>query len=111
MNKIIAIILGFPKSIYLCLKSMPLREAIHVPIFVSANTKLVSIKGKIKIDSPLLHPGMVRIGLGGSGIVRYVPAAIENNDLMIWGGHVNLCGCKFTLLINKVDLLLERMCL
>lgn len=65
MNKNIAIILGLPKSIYLCFKSMPFKDAIHIPVFVSVNTKLVSLKGEIKIDSQSLHPGMVRIGLGG----------------------------------------------
>ena len=65
MNKNIAIILGLPKSIYLCFKSMPFKEAIHIPIFVSANTKLVSLKGKIKIEAQSLHHGMVRIGLSG----------------------------------------------
>lgn len=92
MNKKIAIFLGLPKSIYLCLKSMPLKEAIHVPIFVSANTKLVSLKGRIKMDSLSLRPGMVRIGLGGSGTVRHVPVAVENNGLMVFGDHVNLGG-------------------
>lgn len=92
MNRKMAIIFGLPKSIYLGLKSMPLREAIHIPIFVSANTKLVSLKGKIRIDSPSLRPGMVRIGLGGSGTVQHVPAVVENNGLMVFGDHVNLGG-------------------
>lgn len=89
MNKNIAIILGLPKSIYLCFKSMPFKEAIHIPIFVSANTKLVSLKGKIKIEAQSLYHVMVRIGLSGSGTVRHVPAAIENNGLIILGDHVN----------------------
>lgn len=92
MNKNIAILFGLPKSIYLCLKSMPFKEAMHIPIFVSANTKLVSLKGRIKIDSPTLRPGMVRIGFGGAGTVRHVPVAVENNGLMILGEHVNLGG-------------------
>lgn len=91
MNKNVAIVLKLPKLIYLRFKSMPFKDAIYIPIFVAASTKLVSLKGRIKIDSQSLYPGMVRIGLG-AGTVRHVPAAAENNGLMILSDYVNLGG-------------------
>lgn len=89
--RFVLIILGLPKSIYICLRSFPLRQAIHIPILVSPITKIISTKGKISIDKNVkISPGMIKFGLTGFGLALCKPCVIQNV------GHINFEGdCTF----------------
>lgn len=87
----LSILLGMPKSFYLCLVSMPLKQALKLPIWVSANTQFRSLSGKIEFLDKV-KPGMVRIGLGGAGTALHLPSVIENNGIIIFGSGVSIGG-------------------
>lgn len=55
-------LLGIPKSIYVCLRLCPLRDALRLPIIVSHKTKLANLSGKITLGR--VKTGIVRIGFG-----------------------------------------------
>mgnify|MGYP006873015427 CR=1 FL=1 len=53
MMKIIEYALSLPKSVYFCLKTLPLSAAVHLPILVRYNVSLRSI-GKIEMGGAVL---------------------------------------------------------
>ena len=59
---------------------LPFRQAIHLPFFLSRNTKLKSLKGSVKISDPNIRPGMIRIGTEEVGFYdkRHNRAVWEN---------------------------------
>lgn len=56
------------KTILFNFKYFKINEAISFPVFVSRNTLLRRINGKIQIQKSILEPGMIRIGYGNVGI-------------------------------------------
>jgi acetyltransferase-like isoleucine patch superfamily enzyme len=54
------------RSLIFCLRYLPFRQAIKIPIRVSNNVGQLSIKGKIIIDSKQVHRSQIKIGYGGS---------------------------------------------
>ncbi len=60
-------ILSIPKSFYLCVKLMPLRQALHIPIMVRYNCKIKSLKGCVKFFAPV-RPMMMTVGFESVGI-------------------------------------------
>lgn len=93
MNHWIEIIIGLPKSIVFNFSQLDFRHAIRLPILVSHRTKFKSIKGNICIEGEC-KPGMVRIGLSGSGsgTAYYKPVVIENNGTIVFQGKVSIGG-------------------
>lgn len=64
MNKLskgIEIILSIPKSFYVSLRMLGVRKAFGLPILVRYNTKIISLKGKIKLSG---GGGRIKIGFG-----------------------------------------------
>lgn len=53
-------ILSIPKSLYVCLRLFPIKQALKLPLVIRFNTKVLSLAGKVKIDGF----GRVRIGFG-----------------------------------------------
>ena len=74
------------KSAYINIKCLPFKQAMHFPILVSRTVKFVSLKGKIKLD------GAIQFGLSGSGTSLYMPIAIENYGLLVFGDNVHIGG-------------------
>jgi acetyltransferase-like isoleucine patch superfamily enzyme len=56
------------KTIYFNFKYFKVNEAICFPVFVSGNTYLRKVKGRIQFPKEKLAPGMIRIGFGDVGI-------------------------------------------
>ena len=93
MNKFIRralIILGLPNSLYLCLRTMPLKKAIRCPIIVSPFTRFLSLSGTIKVNEEKF--GSVRMGFDGLAVAYSKPICIENDGNIFIGGHVNFGG-------------------
>lgn len=82
MNKL-CFILEIPKSLWFCLKSLPIRDALKLPVWVSHRTKFKSLKGKVVIKEKSLRPAMVRFRYAGSGTASFKPIVIENNGTMV----------------------------
>ena len=64
---IIEAILGFPKTVIVNFKCLPLKQAIKFPILVSSHTYLRSVKGTIQIEAPV-STAMILYGFGDVGI-------------------------------------------
>jgi len=72
LNKIInnlRYIGGLPKSIYVNLRVLPIKQAIKLPIIVSSKTQLRSLSGKIELAK--VKTGVIRIGFGSIQLVDY----------------------------------------
>lgn len=67
--KLLRYLLGIPKSIYVNLRLLPFTQAIRLPIIVSTQTKLISLKGKVNLYK--VKTGIVRIGFTGADTVDY----------------------------------------
>ena len=65
--KLIRYMSGIPKSIYVNLRLLSVKEAIFLPIIVSRKTKLRSLSGKAHLKK--VKPGIVRIGFGGTDMI------------------------------------------
>lgn len=91
-NILFEYICGLPKTIYLNFKSLPLSQAIKLPIFISHRVILASLKGKIVFDCDNVKTGMVKIGFGYVGIFdRYRSRGIiENSGTLIAGNPAQI---------------------
>ncbi len=93
------ILLGLPKSLYLCLRTLPFKDALRVPIIVSPLTKFISTSGKIRLDNQN-HFGTIRMGFDGSGlsytkrIILHIEGNITFNGNCILGGGTEISVTK-----------------
>ena len=87
----VELLLSLPKSFYFCLRSMPLGQAVKLPVIVSRKTAFRSLRGRVLLGKTPRF-GMVRIGFGGSGTAWHLPCSIENNGTMQFDGTVRIGG-------------------
>lgn len=57
-------------SLYFCVRVLPLRMALKVPIKISLRMKIDSLRGKIKINAGCVKRGMITLGLTGSDALQ-----------------------------------------
>lgn len=62
MFKFLTIVISVPKSFYFCLRCLPFRQAIKLPIFIKYNTKVTINGGRVEFQSESINTAMVRIG-------------------------------------------------
>ncbi len=62
-HRIVRYALALPGSISFCLRYLPLRDAVRLPILVASTVSRARMDGTVKIDAPL-RPGMIKIGFG-----------------------------------------------
>lgn len=67
MNDKLEKLLSIPKSLYVCLRLFPLKDAIKLPIIVRYNCHLLSLKGLINIKGKS-KTAMLKLGFGHVGI-------------------------------------------
>lgn len=64
---------GLIRSLYFCLKKLPFKQAIKIPLYISPNCKYISqCKGKIILDTDNLRFAMIVVGAGGT---PYMPSS------------------------------------
>ena len=82
------IIISIPLSLYVCLRLLPFKQAIKIPILVRYNCKLISLKGSVVLSSKAIKPKMLSIGFGKVGVFdkRYSRTILEINGKMIVHG-------------------------
>ena len=68
-RKLFQYIASIPRSLYINLRLLPLKDALLIPILVSNKTRLGSLVGAVHLDK--IKPGIVRIGFGGTDMVDY----------------------------------------
>ncbi|HLY31710.1 MAG TPA: hypothetical protein VKQ36_11835 [Ktedonobacterales bacterium] len=59
---------AIPKTLAFNLRYFPLAVAIRLPVLVSHRVWLMRMRGSVKIASPVVRPGMIKIGFGEVGI-------------------------------------------
>lgn len=84
--KLLRYVTGVPKSIYVNFRVLPFSQAIRLPIIVSTQTKLVSLKGKVNLDK--IKTGIVRIGFTGADTIDYD----YNRTILRLDGTLNIKG-------------------
>ena len=94
--KAIIYLLSFPKSLYVCLRLLPIRQAFMLPIWVRYNVNCFSLKGKaIVMDS--MSFGGIKIGFKGVGTqdVLFKRSVLEINGIIEFKGRAVLgSGCQ-----------------
>ena len=61
-------ILSIPKSLYVCLRLLPMRQAIRLPLLVRYNTALKRLSGRVDIDDKYARHRTVQIGFEENGL-------------------------------------------
>ena len=86
--RIIEILLLLPKSLYVCLRLLPISNAIKLPIIVRYNCKIVNLSGSVSILQERIRFGMLKIGFGRVGIIdkRYTRNLLEIRGKIILRG-------------------------
>lgn len=62
-TQLIKCILSISKSILFCIRYLPFKQAIRIPIIISYDTKFKLMQGMVFINSSDISPGMVHIGI------------------------------------------------
>lgn len=70
-NQAIKYILSVPKTIYFNFRTLPIKQAVKLPIFVSYATKFLSLRrGCVKLDDSIKYKTFsVVIGFNGTGVI------------------------------------------
>lgn len=98
VKKMIALLLGVPKTLFLNFYYLPFREAIHIPIIVAANTKISRLgsRSSVIIKNSRKHvtigfSGSYLLG-GGDNILVGQPTywSIGKSGKLIFNGSANL---------------------
>lgn len=115
MNKYMNFFLGLPKSIYFCFKYLPFKMAIKLPILISVNVHLLSMRGCINIESDKIKTGMIRIGFGEVGIFdkKYSRSIWQNNGgKVIFKGKTSIGhGSRISVNTNAILIFGEDFCI
>lgn len=80
-------------SLYFCIRILPLRIALKVPIKLSPNIKIGFLyKGSIELRSKTIKRGMIQIGLGGSEGLQFSKGfiTIKKGGKLIFQGTANI---------------------
>ena len=82
---------GLPKTVYLNFRTLPIRQAIRLPLLVSPKVALYDTRGKVTIHGPI-RPAMVLIGFGELGAFdhRRSRAVWEVYGHVVFDGPVRL---------------------
>ena len=75
--KLLRDIRHLPNTIYFNFTYFPFHTAIHLPVFVSANVRFVTTRGRVILKAPIQHR-MIRFGFGHVGIFD------QRNSKSIW---------------------------
>jgi acetyltransferase-like isoleucine patch superfamily enzyme len=62
-HRLVRLAFALPGSLLFCLRHLPLREALRLPILISHSTSRTRNGGTVRVQGPL-RPGMVKIGFG-----------------------------------------------
>lgn len=94
--KIITYFLSLPKSLYVCFRLLPLRQAFKLPILVRYNVNCFSLKGSAIVSNSAFFGG-IKIGFKGvwTQDVRYQRSVLEINGVIEFKGRAVLgSGCQ-----------------
>lgn len=93
----------FFKTLYFNMRSLPLKQALKIPIFLYSNTEIISSKGKVKIEANSISTGMIRWGWFHSyrsqGKTR-----INNNGCIVFHGSGKLLAGSEIAVFNDAKL-------
>lgn len=82
-------ILSLPKSFYVSWRLTSFRKALHLPILVRYNTKIVSLKGHVEINNSQKQRATVVIGFNNVGIYdkKYSRPILQIEGIMVVNGQ------------------------
>jgi acetyltransferase-like isoleucine patch superfamily enzyme len=82
--------LNFFKTLYFNLKSLPLKQAIKLPIHFYGKVELANISGEFKIDNDKISFGMIVFGGKHEVVISSnVPTRIYNSGKIVFNGKAN----------------------
>lgn len=70
------------KTVYINFKLLPFKQAIKMPIFLYGQVAIHTLSGKVIIDSPSVHRGMIKVGYRW---LDFFPASFLKTQLYIKG--------------------------
>ena len=87
MNLYFLYLVSLPKSIYFNFRCLPWKQAVHLPILVHWHTKFGSIRRNSILIADDVKPFMVKIGLGGTQLVKARRSAISSVGKLVFHGR------------------------
>lgn len=96
-------IFSFLKSLYVSFRLCTFKDAIHIPIWVKWNTKLLSLKGRVAFPNGARF-GMLQVGFSGVGIIdpRYQRSILEIDGIIKCMGAFFCIGSRICVLKSGV---------
>lgn len=105
MKPIIEKILSIPKSLYVSIRLFPLHDALKLPCLVRYNTKILDLKGQIKVKNGIVKPFMFHFGFGGVGVFdkRYERSILQIGGILEIEGNATFGhGCRICVTKNAI---------
>lgn len=106
---------NFIKTIYINFRSLPLKHAVKLPIYVYGNCEIYSLQGDFVIEGPVRR-GMIRLGMPNYGpAIDCANTYIYNLGKVVFKGSATFCnGVSLyvmggTLVLNKAAYLGEKV--
>ena len=69
VRHLLTYLISLPKTIFFNFRCLPINQAIHLPIFVAYNVKLLNLKKNVISIETVVKFGLVRIGFSGTEII------------------------------------------
>lgn len=66
IKKLLCILFSLPKTIYFNFRTLPVKQAIHLPFFINYRVELGTLSRVIELPDDQIHLFMIKFGLGGS---------------------------------------------
>ncbi len=104
---------NIPKTIYFNFKYLPLKQALHLPIFIYRRTDLYKMKGEVIINAPATT-GMLKIGPHGLGTqdTQYSRTMWEVAGSLVINGEASIGrGCRISIGKNAKLTLGNKFCI
>lgn len=105
MKPIFEKILSIPKSLYVSIRLFPLRDALKLPCLVRYNTKILDLKGQIKVINGIVKPFMFHFGFGSVGAFdkRYERSILQIGGILEIEGKATFGhGCRICVTKNTI---------
>ena len=98
VRHLLTYLISLPKTIFFNFKCLPINQAIHLPIFVAYNVKLLNLKKNVISIETVVKFGLVRIGFSGTEIISSNRSLIDlkQGKVIFKGKSVITKGCTIS---------------
>ena len=89
ISRLIVLLRALLPSVYFCLKYLPFRQAIKLPILIY-KPRFLQLKGSVMLESEKVHFGMIKLGFFTSALYPDADITIRNEGEIIFKGKCRI---------------------